>query len=215
MNVFALDRDPVIAAQAQCDVHVSRMITKTAQALCTAASLMGYQGAPYDPFHIDGNKFSKWAMESRVNWDWLLAHGFALWEQHRDRKGTGHKSFIALCWLRNLDPYEHYYDKPDELTPFADGLYPKRDVSMYPDPSVDTMISLYRDYYARKEAKWAELGKKRCLEFVSRGRRDLSHGHRPVMKWTAPGRRMEWMPKEKPTWLPNEEEVMEALPADW
>ena len=36
MNIFYIDRDPVIAAQMSCDKHVVKMILESAQMLCTA-----------------------------------------------------------------------------------------------------------------------------------------------------------------------------------
>ena len=51
MNIFYLDRDPVIAAQMMCDKHVVKMILESAQMLSTAhrvldgdeyANKMGY-----------------------------------------------------------------------------------------------------------------------------------------------------------------------------
>ena len=36
MNIFYLDRDPVIAAQMSCDRHVVKMILESAQMLSTA-----------------------------------------------------------------------------------------------------------------------------------------------------------------------------------
>ena len=36
MNIFILDTDPVVAAQSQCDKHVVKMVTESAQMLSTA-----------------------------------------------------------------------------------------------------------------------------------------------------------------------------------
>ena len=36
MNIFYLDRDPVVAAQLMCDKHVVKMILESAQILSTA-----------------------------------------------------------------------------------------------------------------------------------------------------------------------------------
>ena len=37
MNKFILDRDPVLAAQYQCDKHVVKMVLETAQIMSTIA----------------------------------------------------------------------------------------------------------------------------------------------------------------------------------
>ena len=36
MNIFYLDRDPVVAAQMMCDKHVIKMILESDQMLCSA-----------------------------------------------------------------------------------------------------------------------------------------------------------------------------------
>ena len=40
MNIFVLDKDPVVAAQMLCDKHVSKMIVESAQMLSTAHRLL-------------------------------------------------------------------------------------------------------------------------------------------------------------------------------
>ena len=40
MNIFVLDKDPVKAAQYQCDKHVVKMIVESAQMLSTAHRLL-------------------------------------------------------------------------------------------------------------------------------------------------------------------------------
>jgi hypothetical protein len=40
MNIFILDKDPVLAAQLQCDKHVVKMIVESAQMLSTAHRML-------------------------------------------------------------------------------------------------------------------------------------------------------------------------------
>ena len=40
MNIFALDKDPVVAAQMSCDKHIVKMILESAQMLCTAKRVL-------------------------------------------------------------------------------------------------------------------------------------------------------------------------------
>ena len=40
MNIFILDKDPVMAAQLQCDKHVVKMIVESAQMLSTAHRML-------------------------------------------------------------------------------------------------------------------------------------------------------------------------------
>ena len=41
MNIFILDEDPLLAAQAQCDKHVVKMVLESAQMLSTTHRIMG------------------------------------------------------------------------------------------------------------------------------------------------------------------------------
>ena len=45
MNIFYLDRDPVVAAQMMVDKHVIKMILESAQMLCSAKRKL--DGTPY------------------------------------------------------------------------------------------------------------------------------------------------------------------------
>ena len=40
MNIFVLDRNPVIAAQMQCDKHIVKMIVESGQMLSTAHRML-------------------------------------------------------------------------------------------------------------------------------------------------------------------------------
>ena len=42
MNIFFLDKDPVKAAQLQCDKHVVKMVLETAQMVSTAVRNQGH-----------------------------------------------------------------------------------------------------------------------------------------------------------------------------
>ena len=43
MNIFVLNKDPVLAAQEQCDKHVVKMIVESAQMLSTAHRMLDGQ----------------------------------------------------------------------------------------------------------------------------------------------------------------------------
>ena len=40
MNIFVIDKDPVVAAQEHCDKHVVKMIVESAQMLSTAHRIL-------------------------------------------------------------------------------------------------------------------------------------------------------------------------------
>ena len=70
MNIFVLHKDPVVAAQMQCDKHVVKMLLESAQMLC---SPFEPGSAPYRRSHYN-HPCSKWARESSSNYQWLWDH---------------------------------------------------------------------------------------------------------------------------------------------
>ena len=89
MNIFILDRDPVLAAQYQCDKHVVKMVLETAQIMSTIA------GGPYKPTHAK-HPCVRWAEENLANYMWLSLHGEALCAEYTHRYGKMHKSQAVI-----------------------------------------------------------------------------------------------------------------------
>lgn len=140
MNIFVLDRNPVLAAKMQCDQHVVKMVLETAQLLCSAIG----EGAPYKRTHYN-HPCSVWARDTRGNFLWLLSHGFALADEYKFRFHRTHASQPVLEWCETytLSGFE-------EMTPFAQAM---PEEFRGPDP-----VLAYRSYYkARKSgfARWA------------------------------------------------------------
>jgi hypothetical protein len=96
MNIFMVDKDPIIAAKMLCDRHVCKMIIESAQMLSTAHRVL--DGEMFisktasnrnikrykhnDPIYNDvlyhasfiNHPCTKWVMESNSNYDWLYQH---------------------------------------------------------------------------------------------------------------------------------------------
>lgn len=74
MNIFALDYNPHAAARAHCDVHVSKMVTETAQIISTVAVQSGYKWAAMlmKPTHRH-HPCTRWARHNRANLSWLCS----------------------------------------------------------------------------------------------------------------------------------------------
>ena len=69
MNIFILDTDVEKCAIYHNDKHVVKMITESAQMLCSAKLVSG-EDAPYRLTHKN-HPCSIWARTSRANWNWL------------------------------------------------------------------------------------------------------------------------------------------------
>jgi len=172
MNIFVLDRDPVLAAQLQCDKHVVKMIVESAQMLSTVHR------------YIDGDVYlcpSKSGLREVKNWrhpdpelDRILyrvvhlKHPCTAWTAQTSCNYEWHfKHFVALC-----DEYTHRYSRVHEtekklkeilrkhpkgltakgLTPFA--LAMKANPECMLDDPVESYRAFYKTKLARFSMKW-------------------------------------------------------------
>ncbi len=92
MNIFLLDWDIKKCAEYTCDAHVVKMITETAQILCTSYHYTG-QGllSPYNMTH-ELHPIVKWVNTSIFNWLWLRELGLELYVEYYYRFGKRHKA---------------------------------------------------------------------------------------------------------------------------
>lgn len=94
MNIFFVDRNPVMAAKCLCDQHVVKMTLETAQILSTACIELGVASkipGLYKATHKN-HPSCVWARSSPEHFNWLLAHGIALGEEYTERFGKVHRS---------------------------------------------------------------------------------------------------------------------------
>jgi len=135
MNIFILDRDPVLAAQYQCDKHVVKMVLETAQIMSTIS------GGPYKPTHKN-HPCVLWAEAELAHYDWLSRHGKALCTEYTRRYGKTHKSqavieHCALVVAYRLPPIEEFVQcMPEQYR--------------QEDP-----VEAYRAYYRGEKARFA------------------------------------------------------------
>ena len=147
MNIFVLDTDPKLAAEAHCDKHVVKMCLETAQLLCSAFEP---GQVPYRRTHYN-HPCAVWTRSSIDNFAWLTRLGWALCDEYAFRYGRTHasRSVIDDCWSKR-----ETLGLPDVgLMPFALALPEK-----YRE---DDAVKAYRAYY---------LGEKRDIARWTRGR---------------------------------------------
>lgn len=97
MNIFVLDKDPVIAASYLCDKHIVKMGLESAQILSSVSWKLN-SPAPYKPTHIK-HPCVIWAGESIENWYWLWKHAKAILNEYSLRYNKIHKSEFVIDWL--------------------------------------------------------------------------------------------------------------------
>lgn len=101
MNIFVLDKNPIISAQMLDDKRVVKMILETAQILCTVLNKYGVEETPYKPTHVN-HPCTIWSGKTRINFQWLLSHGQALCNEYTNRYSKRHKSQDVIDWAAEL-----------------------------------------------------------------------------------------------------------------
>ena len=150
MNVFYLDHDPAVAAQAMCDQHVVKMVTETAQILSTVARLTLNEGACEGLYRRtrQNHPVVRAAIHDGGYLRWTFLHGLALADEYTHRFDKYHAALRVIRIAGEaLDLAEQ------KVSLIRNGSIPL----CMPDAlhSEDTVES-YRDYYADKAAAWDE-----------------------------------------------------------
>ena len=140
MNIFILDQEPRLAAQAHCDKHVPKMILESAQMLSTALN------GPYKPTHKN-HPCTRWVAQSQDNATWLWELMVWLNEEYKKRWGK-HDNHLALAKCVHLGRTGFISTLPNAgLTPFA--------LAMPDACKTDDAVESYRTYYRTKSfASW-------------------------------------------------------------
>ena len=170
MNIFILDKDPVVAAQMLCDKHVPKMIVESGQMLSTAHRLL--DGTPTkrrsksgktmqtyydfnderdDLYYAAVHKYhpcTTWSLTSKANYVWHYDHFKAMSDEYTYRRNKVHKTWRDIGELLERLPQ----NIPDVgLTEFAQAM------THYPECMVEgNAVQAYRNYYhvAKPFAKW-------------------------------------------------------------
>jgi len=129
VNIFYLDRSPVVAAQMMCDKHVVKMILESAQMLSTAHRVCNgddYADSAglYKMAHKN-HPSTIWVRSSPDHYAWLYNHMLALMQEYTFRYGKHHATERLIEPLRlaptklSLEEWVEFVDPPqcmpDEL----------------------------------------------------------------------------------------------------
>ena len=178
MNLFILDKDPVIAAKMYCDKHVLKLIVECYQMMGSAVIS---HGATPDMMPLTSKKkplrggyhfhpVTKWVGKTRENFLWTSYHAAMLCEEYTKRYGKTHACSEGL---------EHLYRMRDmipegPLTPFALAMpneyRPSHGTITRPidngryivtHASGDDAVQAYRRYYIHEKSYFAAWNKGR------------------------------------------------------
>lgn len=148
MNIFVLDKNPILAAQMQCDKHVVKMVLESAQMLSTVRTGLGLD-APYKPTHKN-HPCTKWVLQNKVHYFWLYEHFKALCSEYTDRYNKIHKcsQYLELFNISNPTESQDYF----ESLGYA--------LAMPEEYKTTCPVESYRAYYKGDKAymaKWDKL----------------------------------------------------------
>ena len=137
VNIFAVDEDPELAAEALADTHVVKMVLESGQILSTVHHRYGTNTPEmYKPTHPK-HPCVLWAGETKSNYYWLRRHFTALAVEYTYRYGKSHLTWEKLGKVMLLAPNL----MPDgDRTPFA--LAMPNQYKLLDDP-----VECYRAYY--------------------------------------------------------------------
>lgn len=168
MNLFILDKNPVKAAQLQCNKHVVKMIVESAQMLSTAHRMLDgklekrpsksgkrmskYWVLPderentfYKAVHMH-HPCTVWTMQSNNNYNWHYVHFTALCDEYRYRYGKIHSTDKLLRdSLRNLPtniPVGYLTPQPLAMKSNPECIFP------------DDIVKSYRAFYQTKQHRF-------------------------------------------------------------
>lgn len=169
MNLFVLDKHPVVAAQLQCDKHVVKMIVESAQMLSTAHRML--DGVPTTGPSISGKRISKkwihpdpamekllykavhihhpctvWTMQSNNNYTWHWIHFAALCDEYTYRYGKVHSTDTLLRNVlkqlpRNI-PVGYLTNQPLAMKSNPECMFP------------NDVVRSYRAFYQTKQERF-------------------------------------------------------------
>ena len=168
MNIFHLDKDPVVAAQMMCDKHVVKMIVEYAQLMSTAHRVL--DGELYYDKTKNDRKIKRWKLEPRAqerllykashvnhpsniwvrknneNYRWLYKHFRALCKEYTRRYGKVHLTEQKLSGMLWYSPKN--INLVGKMTEFAMAM---PDYCKMYDP-----VKAYRNYYCQEKWYMAE-----------------------------------------------------------
>jgi hypothetical protein len=161
MNIFYLDKDPVIAAQMMCDKHVVKMILESAQLLSTAHRVLDgdvYADSVglYKTAHKN-HPSTIWTRASVHNYMWLYNHMISLMQEYTCRYGKHHASERLVAPLRKTPttiPVVDFSDPPQCMPDYC---------------KTEDTVSAYRYYYINEKASFAKWKNAKIPEWFNVG----------------------------------------------
>lgn len=170
MNIFALDKDPVVSAQMHCDKHVVKMIIEYAQLMSTAHRVL--DGTMYQDKTANNRNIKRWrladtVLETDVYKASHINHPSGIWT----RTTRANYEYLYRLWIALCQEYTHRYGRIhltqqklesilcDTPSNIPEGQLTEMPQAMPADAKLPDVIEAYRNYYRvyKKDfAKWTK-----------------------------------------------------------
>ena len=153
MNIFYLDKDPIIAAQMSCDKHVVKMILESAQMLCSTHRVLdgdeiANEAGLYKMAHKN-HPSTIWVCSNAWNYRWLWRHMSALMREYTHRYDKHHATErLKKCLARtptNISYEDKFTDPPQCMPEICKG---------------DDTVLAYQKYYIIEKSGFARWTKR-------------------------------------------------------
>jgi len=156
MNLFFLSKDPVKAAQLQCDRHIVKMVIETAQMLSAAHHVNGSQldtDMLYKKTHVN-HPSTVWCRTSLANYTWAYEHFIALCDEYTHRYGKVHLTDTKFRELLKTAPT------------MTSDAYTKAPKCMPIEYQCGSLIESYRAYYYYTKRSFAKYTNRSVPSFM-------------------------------------------------
>jgi len=146
MNIFHLDKDPLLCARYHCDKHVVKMILETGQMLCTAYQRhYGLKDDLYKPAYPH-HPMTKWVGNTLGNYFFTMKLFNHLLDEYNYRYNKWHKSSRINLLLNGK------YIKWHNMT----GEFTTPPLCMPDEYKLDDYIQSYKNYYIGEKMYFAK-----------------------------------------------------------
>ena len=146
MDIFHLDKDPVLCAQYHCDKHVVKMILETGQMLCTAYQRhYGLKDDLYKPAYPH-HPMTKWVGDSGGNFYFTIKLFDALLTEYTSRYNKVHKTSKIILLFNSK--YKKWHNMEGDFT--------TPPLCMPDEYKLDDYIQSYKNYYIGEKMYFAK-----------------------------------------------------------
>ena len=156
MNIFFLDEDSKMCAQAHCDKHVIKMILEYAQMMSTSHRELDPPSELIEPMYKPTHKnhpAAVWVRESDANYKWLYDLWFWLAKEYWWRYDKIHKTWEKLYNKLSHTPLNipsGNFTSPPLCMP--------EEYKINTGNSLNDAIESYRKYYIKDKSSFAKWG---------------------------------------------------------